>query len=647
MFLENLGNEDVGNIVDDGLWAELLDDRKFFYAVDDKDELIPINRKEKINQWKPVGYSKDILMDSLDSYVGKHSPKIMLNSKKETGILQSGIAVKATKNYTGRIILKGTPNVDVTVSFIFGDDSEDRETITFKNVSPDYTKYDFSFNSKKENPDATLKITAKGEGSFKIGAVSLMPADNIDGFRSDVLALLKDLNSGIYRWGGNFISGYDWRDGVGNPDKRAPRYEYAWKCLEDNDVGTEEMIRFAELINVELSMTVNTGFGDAFSAAQWVEYVNGSTETPMGKLREKNGHAEPYNIKLWCVGNESYGWWQLGQIPLKDHILKHNMFAEKMLEIDPAIKLIASGASIEEMTVTENSFRTSGKVIPEYDSETDWTGGMLRNANNISYMSEHFYCSVTERFDLEKVAYVTVEEPLEDWTRRPANRIKSKAEHYQEYHKRIPGSEKIPVYLDEWAYYTNWVHPTPTLGVTIGYARGLNEIIRNSDLIKMAGFTFATSCLSFNDTEAAYNTTGLLFKLYQSQLGTIPVEIKGNAPQPQPKWPVGGDQPKENAGGNTYPLDVIATMTEDKTAVVLAIVNPTLETETIIFDFGSTTFSEIGTQWTISGTSVEAKNVLNQEAEVKINESQIKSNNKLTIEPATINLIRYNIVKLK
>ncbi|WNH09227.1 hypothetical protein [Thalassobellus suaedae] len=212
------------------------------------------------------------------------------------------------------------------------------------------------------------------------------------------------------------------------------------------------------------------------------------------------------------------------------------MFAEKMLEIDPAIKLIASGASIEEMTVTENSFRTSGKVIPEYDSETDWTGGMLRNANNISYMSEHFYCSVTERFDLEKVAYVTVEEPLEDWTRRPANRIKSKAEHYQEYHKRIPGSEKIPVYLDEWAYYTNWVHPTPTLGVTIGYARGLNEIIRNSDLIKMVGFTFATSCLSFNDTEAAYNTTGLLFKLYQSQLGTIPVEIKGNAPQPQPKW---------------------------------------------------------------------------------------------------------------
>ncbi|WNH09228.1 hypothetical protein [Thalassobellus suaedae] len=111
--------------------------------------------------------------------------------------------------------------------------------------------------------------------------------------------------------------------------------------------------------------------------------------------------------------------------------------------------------------------------------------------------------------------------------------------------------------------------------------------------------------------------------------------------------PVGGDQPKENAGGNTYPLDVIATMTEDKTAVVLAIVNPTLETETIIFDFGSTTFSEIGTQWTISGTSVEAKNVLNQEAEVKINESLIKSNNKLTIEPATINLIRYNIVKLK
>tara|TARA_R110002050_G_C8963169_1_gene514809 strand:+ start:14044 stop:16083 length:2040 start_codon:yes stop_codon:yes gene_type:complete len=637
MFMENLGNDDVGNIVDDALWAELLDDRKFFYPVN-MDTLNPINRKEKINRWRPIG---QVIMDTLDSYVGVHSPKVITSLASENGIEQSGIAIKKGKTYNGRIILKASKRIEVTVKL--ETEQADEQLVLFKDLKNDYKSYYFSFISNADNPKATLKITGSGSGSFTIGTVSLMPADNIDGFRPDVLALLKGLNSGIYRWGGNFISGYDWRDGVGNPDKRAPRYEYAWECLEDNDVGTEEMIRFAELIGVELSMTVNTGFGDAFSAAQWVEYVNGSKETPMGKLREQNGHSDPYGIKLWCVGNESYGWWQLGHIPLKDHIIKHNIFSEKMLQVDPSIKLIGSGASIEEMTVTENSFRTSRKVIPEYDSETDWTGGMLKNANDISFMSEHFYCSVAERFDLEKVKYIEVDAPLEDWTQRPANRIKLKAEHYNEYHKRTPKSKNIPIYLDEWAYYTNWVHPKPTLGVTIGYARALNEMFRHTDLYKMAGFTFGTSCLSFTDTEVDYNATGLMFKLYQSQLGSIPLEVEGNQPQPKPKYQIGGDQPKENAGGNLYPLDVIATLSEDKTYMVLSIINPTLEKQAITFAFGDTTFSDKATKWTLSGTSVDGRNIVNKDPQVKVIQSEIESTNKLTIEPATINLIKYKI----
>ena len=645
-FIENLGNKDVGNLIDDCLWAEMLDDRKFFYPVEFSDnELKPINTRDKFNRWKPFN-PNTVIMDSIYQYVGVSSPKISTNNDIYQGIYQSGISVVANKKYSGRIVLSGTKNVKVTVSLIWGEGSNQKSSVILDPLENNYKKYNFSFLCNENSNNARLEIKGLGAGTVTIGAVSLMPDDNIDGFRSDVIKLLKGLNSGIYRWGGNFISGYNWRDGVGDQDQRPPKYEYAWEALEDNDVGTHEMIKFAELIGVELSLTVNAGFGDAYSAAKWVEYVNGGNTTPMGKLRAENGHPSPFNIKYWCVGNESYGFWQLGHTNLKNHIIKHRMFAEKMLEVDPTIKLVASGASLEEMTVTGNAIRTTGKIVADYDSDSDWTGGMLRNANNnIDFMSEHLYCSVDKRFDNKIGDYVAIDEPLEDWTQRPANRIKSKTEHYEEYHKRIPSSKNIPIYLDEWAYYTNWVHPTPTLGVTIGYARALNEISRNTNLIKMSGFTFGTSCLSFNDVDASYNSTGLLFKLYQSQFGNIPVQIVGNSPQPLPKWPIGGEQPKVNSGGDTYPLDMVAAITNDKKTLTIAIVNPTKKKQEITIDLKGLKTSNKVTKWTISGNSIMAKNVVGKVPEVSVNSKSIPKEKKILVGASTINIYKYTILQ--
>lgn len=642
MFIEPLGNVDVGDLIDDGLWAELLDDRKFFYPVDRNDTLVPVNKRNNINQWIPVNDPSMVVMDSVHRYVGVHSPKIITNKSKPEGISQPGLAVLSDKKYVGRLVLSGSPGVAVTISLVWGDAPEKRVSYKIDRLTNDYKKYHFTLDCRGASENAALVITGTGEGSFSVGAASLMPADNIDGFRPDVIRLLNDLNSGIYRWGGNMSSGYDWRDGIGDPDLRAPRYEYAWDAMENNDVGTHELVKFAELINVELSLTVNAGLGDAYSAGKWVEYVNGSRSTPMGKLRAENGHLEPFGIKLWCVGNESYGWWQLGHTDLKSYIIKHNMFAQKMLEADPTIKLIASGASVEEMTITGSAHKETGKVVAEYDSASDWSGGLLRHAQkNIDFMSEHLYCAVDQRFDINAGKYVNVEEPLVDWTRRPANRIRSKVENYNEYHKRIPGSEKIPVYIDEWAYFTNWVHPTPTLGVTIGYARGLHEMFRNSDLIKMAGFTFGTSCLSFSDTDVIYNSSGLLFKLYQSRFGTIPVRLDGNSPQPSPRWP---GPPTVNAGGNTFPLDVVAALTSDQKFLTIAIVNPTETPQSITIQLDGTKISGKVRRWTIYGNSVMARNVVGKPAEIALRESDIDTNGELTIEKASINIYRYEIL---
>lgn len=647
-FIENLGNVDVGDLVDDGLWAEMIDDRKFFYPVDTIKSLSPVNKRDHMNQWMPLGKIDAIKMDSINPYVGKHSPKVFMSNGQTNGIVQSGLWLQSNKQYTGRIILKGKSDLKVYVSLIWGDKPEQRSTILINNLTEYYKKFDLAFLSKTSTTNARIEIVGLGEGDFNIGAISLMPADNIEGFRRDAIALLRGLHSGLYRWGGNFISGYNWKDGIGNPDKRPPKYEYAWEGLESNDVGSYEIIRFAKLIDVEIAFTVNTGFGDANSAAEWVEYMNGLAFTPMGKLREWNGSTKPFNVKFWCVGNESYGWWQLGHIDLKSHLIKHRIFVEKMKAVDSSIKIIASGASIDEMTVTESAKKETGKIIAEYDSPADWTGGMLReNSNYLDFVSEHFYCSVNERFDLTTGKYIKVDEPLEDWTRRPANRIKAKAEHYEEYSKRIPAlqNKKVQVYLDEWAYYTNWVHPKPTLGVTIGYARGLNEIFRNTDLIKMTGFTFGTSCISFNDTSAIYNATGLLYQLYGSYITSIPVEIEGNSPQPAPKWPIGGEQPKVNAGSNTYPLDMFASVRDDGRFITVVVVNPTLTEQFVTIKFPNVNTTDEIRHYSLTGNSVDAKNVVGQKQEVFSKKVFIQKKDLIKIEPASINVYTFEVTK--
>ena len=156
-------------------------------------------------------------------------------------------------------------------------------------------------------------------------------AIDVEGMRADTLALLKELNAPAYRWpGGNFVSGYDWRDGIGERDRRPPRKNPAWTGVEHNDFGMHEFIRFCRAINTEPVIAVNTGFGDAYSCAAQLEYVNGSADTPMGKLRSSNGDPKPWDVKQWCIGNEMWGSWQLGYMKREHYELKQNWVVDVM-----------------------------------------------------------------------------------------------------------------------------------------------------------------------------------------------------------------------------------------------------------------------------------------------------------------------------
>jgi alpha-N-arabinofuranosidase len=195
--------------------------------------------------------------------------------------------------------------------------------------------------------------------------------------------LLKELNAPLYRWpGGNFTSGYDWHDGIGDRDRRPPRKNPAWTGVEHNDFGTDEFIAFCREINTEPMIAVNTGFGDAHCAAEWVDYCNSGLNTTGGRYRIENGHKDPFSVKYWCVGNEMFGDWQLGFMQLKQYTIKHNIVANAMWKADPGLVLVGVG----------DAYRINNEFDP--DSKTrnrTWSQGMLEDsADYMNMISEHF-----------------------------------------------------------------------------------------------------------------------------------------------------------------------------------------------------------------------------------------------------------------
>lgn len=166
-----------------------------------------------------------------------------------------------------------------------------------------------------------------------------------DGFRKDVVAALGRLQMTAMRYpGGNFASGYHWLDGVGPKDRRPIVRELAWQSIETNAFGTDEFIRLCRKLNWQPMLTANMGTGTPEEARDWVEYCNCPTGTRYADLRAANGFAEPHQVKLWCLGNEMDGQWQLGHVPADQYAIRAQQAAKMMKDTDPSIELIACGS---------------------------------------------------------------------------------------------------------------------------------------------------------------------------------------------------------------------------------------------------------------------------------------------------------------
>ncbi len=166
-----------------------------------------------------------------------------------------------------------------------------------------------------------------------------------DGFRGDVLEALRRLNMTAMRYpGGNFASGYHWVNGVGPRDERPTVRELAWQSIETNHFGTDEYIKLCRKMGWTPMLTVNLGTGTPEEARNWVEYCNCPPGTKYADMRAANGSPEPHAVKLWCLGNEMDGPWQLGHVPADQYAIRAQQAAKMMKDTDHTIEMIVCGS---------------------------------------------------------------------------------------------------------------------------------------------------------------------------------------------------------------------------------------------------------------------------------------------------------------
>jgi alpha-L-arabinofuranosidase len=170
------------------------------------------------------------------------------------------------------------------------------------------------------------------------------PLSDASGFRTDVLALLRDLRVGVLRWpGGNFASNYHWQDGVGPREARPRRTDLAWSLEESNRFGTDEFLAYCAELGSDPFICLNMGTGSLEEALAWIEYCNGAGQTAWAHQRRANGHADPYRVRYWALGNELYGRWQVGGMSAEEYVATAAKWARAIRRLDPEAVLVSCG----------------------------------------------------------------------------------------------------------------------------------------------------------------------------------------------------------------------------------------------------------------------------------------------------------------
>ena len=371
-----------------GLHAELLRNRSF----EEPPNAIGLSRNwERYPDDRNDDYALSFRWDSQfpypprrnvksDSEANEHSLRVEAGDGviEHHGIYQPRIPVRTHLEYRGYFWLR-TADYDGEITVALESDTDQHQIYAASQITigkGDWRRYEFSLIPGRSDPLARFVILFPGRGTVWIDQVSLLPADAAaGGVRRDVFEKIRLLKPAFIRWpGGNVAQDYHWMWGVGPRDERVTWNNLSWKNEpEPSDFGTDEFVMFARAAGAEPSITVNVEGRGATAAetAAWVEYCNGPATSKYGALRAANGHAAPFGVKFWEIGNEIFGDWVRGHSDAETYARNYNRYAQAMRAVDPSIKLIAAGRD---------------------DKDMNWNRVVLREAGrNIDYLAIHHY----------------------------------------------------------------------------------------------------------------------------------------------------------------------------------------------------------------------------------------------------------------
>lgn len=520
--------EHLGRCIYGGIWAEMLRNRKMHSGVQDNGV---------VEHWQPFGKKAKWQADNVVFYVGGQSQCIIGTGSGEHGIAQDGLDL-LSKAYVGRVIVKGEGVDEITVSL--RKDGKVLASQTLKGVTRRWKKLPFQLVVSAQSPllNAQFVISFSGRGTLWVGAASLMPEDNVDGMRKDVLDAIKDIKPPIVRWpGGNFVSGYDWRDGIGDPDLRPPRWERAWNAWEWNDFGTDEFIKFCQYVGAEPYICTNAGEGYEHEAADWMTYCQ----------------SKGYRVRYWGIGNEMYGQWQLGHLDATKYALKAILFAQVMRKVMLNAKLIAVGV--------------------DGGGWGGWNEKVVRIAGaHFDLLALHYYQGYNPRDDIRQIYTVVMSSPM--------HIERMLRETFAIVERNKPKGKRITLAFDEWNVWEP--HQVPETGLEGFYALRdgifasgvFHALHRCGDFVEMANLAQTVNVLGAirtSQTKVVKTPIYWAFWLYVRNTGRW--RLACDLETPIGTTPVGGETPV---------VDASATLSDDGKTLFVSLINRHPESEVAV-----------------------------------------------------------------
>lgn len=430
------------------------------------------------------------------------------------------------------------------------------------------------------------------------------PLSDEDGFRTDVLEAMRKIKVPVLRWpGGCFVSSYHWKEGVG-PD-RIPSFDKAWRVEDPNTFGTDEYIKLCRKIGCEPYICTNAGTGTAEEMSDWVEYCNLETEGRYAKWRIENGHREPYGVKYWSIGNENYGWWEIGAKTSGEWSHLTMEAAKMMNHVDPCVEL--SAAVLTDLEWNVSLLKECGKFLDWISIHEYWD--MIHNTNDCAPYEDCMVYSADIGHSVREVRGLLAAMGLEKKIRIAFDEWNLRGWYHPGVHV-IRQAVKKEDYLDP--RNENDDNSLYTMADAVFTGAFLNMVNRNCDIVGMANFAPIVNtrgCIFTHKDGIVLRSTYHVFDLYVNHLGDVVLD----------SWADG--VPEEVMGKKQVSLpcvDLLATAFSDRPGLAVAAVNKSPGTAyEVTLDFPAS--GEVR-MFTVNGADTESYNDIGRDG-VTIRES--------------------------